>query len=135
VLDYGCGSGILAIAALMLGAGRVAGVDIDAKMAAVARANDGLPGVAIAALRLLGALPDSPESRAALEENLLRKGWKGQTALVAPTRLRGAQARGKGPPRARQASAGPGAPHGAAVFSGRRGGVHVQRDVPPALLQ
>jgi len=29
VLDYGCGSGILAIAALKLGAGRVVGVDID----------------------------------------------------------------------------------------------------------
>ncbi|HEX6792627.1 MAG TPA: 50S ribosomal protein L11 methyltransferase [Casimicrobiaceae bacterium] len=29
VLDYGCGSGILAIAAAKLGAGRVAGVDID----------------------------------------------------------------------------------------------------------
>ncbi|MCL6263745.1 50S ribosomal protein L11 methyltransferase [Craterilacuibacter sp. RT1T] len=31
VLDYGCGSGILAIAALKLGAGEVAGVDIDAQ--------------------------------------------------------------------------------------------------------
>ncbi|MXR38365.1 50S ribosomal protein L11 methyltransferase [Craterilacuibacter sinensis] len=31
VLDYGCGSGILAIAALKLGAGDVAGVDIDAQ--------------------------------------------------------------------------------------------------------
>ncbi|MEO8053714.1 MAG: peptidylprolyl isomerase [Acidobacteriota bacterium] len=63
-----------------------------ARAAAVARANDGLPGVAIAALRLLGALPDSPESRAALEENLLRKGWRGQAALVAVTRLDAATA-------------------------------------------
>lgn len=31
VLDYGCGSGILAISAAMLGAGRVLGVDIDAQ--------------------------------------------------------------------------------------------------------
>jgi ribosomal protein L11 methyltransferase len=29
VLDYGCGSGILAIAAVLLGAGKVTGVDID----------------------------------------------------------------------------------------------------------
>lgn len=58
-----------------------------ARDVAVARANDSLSGVAIAALRLLGALPDSPASRAALEENLLRKGWRGQTALVSLTRL------------------------------------------------
>jgi cyclophilin family peptidyl-prolyl cis-trans isomerase/HEAT repeat protein len=54
---------------------------------ALVRANDSFPGVAIAALRLLGALPDDPASRAMLEENLLRKGWRGQTALVALTRL------------------------------------------------
>lgn len=39
VLDYGCGSGILAIAAAMLGAGRVDGVDIDAQAIAASRAN------------------------------------------------------------------------------------------------
>ncbi|HMA29611.1 MAG TPA: peptidylprolyl isomerase [Thermoanaerobaculia bacterium] len=54
---------------------------------ALVRAKDPLPGVAIAALRLLGALPDSPASRATLEENLLRRGWRGQTALVSLTRL------------------------------------------------
>ena len=59
------------------------------------RANDSLPGVVVVALRLLGALPDSPESRAALEENLLRKGWRGQTALVSLTRLDAARAPGK----------------------------------------
>ena len=59
---------------------------------ALVRANDPLPGVAIVALRLLGALPDSPESRAVLEENLLRKGWRGQTALVSLTRLDAARA-------------------------------------------
>ena len=58
-----------------------------ARDVALVRANDPLPGVAIAGLRLLGALPDSPASRATLEENLLRKGWRGQTALVSLTRL------------------------------------------------
>ena len=38
VLDYGCGSGILAIAAARLGAGRVVGVDIDEQ--AIIAAND-----------------------------------------------------------------------------------------------
>ena len=39
VLDYGCGSGILAIAAARLGAGQVAGVDIDPQAVDAARAN------------------------------------------------------------------------------------------------
>jgi ribosomal protein L11 methyltransferase len=39
VLDYGCGSGILAIAALKLGARRVVGVDIDPDAVATAQAN------------------------------------------------------------------------------------------------
>lgn len=39
VLDYGCGSGILAIAAARLGAGRVAGVDIDPQAVESARTN------------------------------------------------------------------------------------------------
>ncbi|MFM9970579.1 MAG: 50S ribosomal protein L11 methyltransferase [Burkholderiales bacterium] len=39
VLDYGCGSGILAIAALKLGAGRVVGVDVDPVALDAARAN------------------------------------------------------------------------------------------------
>lgn len=63
-----------------------------ARGVALLRANDPLPGVAIAALRLLGALPDAPAARAALEENLLRKGWRGQTALVSLTRLDAARA-------------------------------------------
>ena len=48
VLDYGCGSGILAIAAAMLGAGRVAGIDIDPQALAASRANALANGVAVA---------------------------------------------------------------------------------------
>ncbi|MDO9226564.1 MAG: 50S ribosomal protein L11 methyltransferase [Pseudomonadota bacterium] len=39
VLDYGCGSGILAIAAVKLGAGRVIGVDVDAQAVTASRDN------------------------------------------------------------------------------------------------
>ena len=45
VLDLGCGSGILAIAALILGAGRAVGVDIDPKAADVAFENAALNGI------------------------------------------------------------------------------------------
>lgn len=51
VLDYGCGSGILAIAAARLGAAAVTGVDIDTQALEAARHNAGANGVA--ALRLL----------------------------------------------------------------------------------
>lgn len=45
VLDYGCGSGILAIAALKLGAGRALGADIDPESILAARANAERNGV------------------------------------------------------------------------------------------
>ncbi len=45
VLDLGCGSGILAIAALTLGASHVMGVDIDSKAADVAYKNAGMNGI------------------------------------------------------------------------------------------
>jgi len=45
VLDYGCGSGILTIAAARLGAGTVAGVDIDPLAVEAARANAERNGV------------------------------------------------------------------------------------------
>jgi ribosomal protein L11 methyltransferase len=46
VLDYGCGSGILAIAAAKLGAAAVAGVDVDAQAIAASRDNARLNEVA-----------------------------------------------------------------------------------------
>jgi ribosomal protein L11 methyltransferase len=45
VLDYGCGSGVLAIAAAKLGAASVTGVDIDARAIATSRANAEANGV------------------------------------------------------------------------------------------
>lgn len=46
VIDYGCGSGILSVAALKLGAGRAVGVDIDPQAVRASRANALLNGVA-----------------------------------------------------------------------------------------
>lgn len=46
VLDYGCGSGILTIAALKLGAGRATGVDIDPQAIVASRQNADLNAVA-----------------------------------------------------------------------------------------
>ncbi len=45
MIDVGCGSGILSVAALKLGAGQALGVDIDAEAVPVARQNGALNGV------------------------------------------------------------------------------------------
>jgi ribosomal protein L11 methyltransferase len=57
LLDYGCGSGILAIAAAKLGAAQVDGVDVDPEALQTAAANARANGVA---LRV--ALPEEPSS-------------------------------------------------------------------------
>ena len=61
VLDYGCGSGILAIAAGLFGAGAVDAVDIDPVAVASARANALANGVPISA-----GLPDGAQGAYAL---------------------------------------------------------------------
>jgi len=50
VLDYGCGSGILGIAALKLGAARAAGIDVDPLALEAARYNSRRNGVALEVL-------------------------------------------------------------------------------------
>ena len=56
VLDYGCGSGILAIAAAKLGAASVAGIDIDPAAVQAARSNAVANGV-VAAFSAASAVP------------------------------------------------------------------------------
>jgi ribosomal protein L11 methyltransferase len=56
VLDYGCGSGVLGIAAAMLGARRIDATDVDAKALEVARENARRNGIALRAC-LPEALP------------------------------------------------------------------------------
>jgi len=59
VLDYGCGSGILGVAAALLGASAVAGTDVDPQALAAARANASANGVAATAhYTAPDALPD-----------------------------------------------------------------------------
>jgi len=62
ILDYGCGSGILAIAAARLGAGRVLGVDIDDRALTAARDNAAANNVTL----------ELRDSRSRLEESFDR---------------------------------------------------------------
>jgi len=79
VIDYGCGSGILAIAALKLGAARVIGVDNDPQALAASADNAARNGVAE---RLALCLPDDfrEEPADALVANILA----GPLAALAP---------------------------------------------------
>ena len=58
VLDIGCGSGILAIAGVLLGAKSAVGVDIDAQSVKVAKDNAGINDVASKTEFLVGNLAD-----------------------------------------------------------------------------
>lgn len=61
MLDIGCGSGILSIAALLLGAGRAVGVDIDPLAVKVAAENSVLNKVDDRAAYICGNLADRVE--------------------------------------------------------------------------
>lgn len=63
VLDLGCGSGILSVAALLLGADSAIGVDIDEVAVRVAAENAGLNGVGDKASFFCGSLADKVEGR------------------------------------------------------------------------
>jgi ribosomal protein L11 methyltransferase len=62
VVDYGCGSGILAVAALKLGARAALGVDNDPQALVATRNNAGRNGIPAAALEV--ALPGAYDQRA-----------------------------------------------------------------------
>lgn len=63
VLDVGCGSGILALAALRLGAGRAVGYDTDATAVQATRANAAGNGLGDRVDVRHGTLPASPDER------------------------------------------------------------------------
>lgn len=79
VLDYGCGSGILAIAAKLLGAGRTLAVDIDEQAVESTRYNARNNQVEVAAL-LPGELPDGTSD--VVVANILSSPLKVMAALL-----------------------------------------------------
>jgi ribosomal protein L11 methyltransferase len=63
VLDVGCGSGILALAALLLGAGRAVAYDTDATAVEATRANASRNALGDRVVARRGTLPARPEER------------------------------------------------------------------------
>lgn len=63
VLDIGCGSGILSIAALLMGAERAVGVDIDEKAVQTAAENAAVNGVADRYTAICGSFTDKVEGK------------------------------------------------------------------------
>lgn len=80
LLDYGCGSGILAIAGVRLGAARVDGVDIDTQAVTASRDNATLNGVS-AHFGLPGEL--APGQYDVVVANILTNPLKGMAPLLA----------------------------------------------------
>lgn len=68
LIDVGCGSGILAIAALKLGAQRALGVDVDAQAVAIARQNAELNGVAERLILGVGSVAEIRQGKFALQQ-------------------------------------------------------------------
>jgi ribosomal protein L11 methyltransferase len=88
VLDYGCGSGILAIAAAKLGAAEVVGVDVDPQAIRASRANAQANGIAA----VFAAPDDLPASAAQPYDVLVANILANPLVLLAPAlaaRVRG----------------------------------------------
>lgn len=80
VIDYGCGSGILAITAMRLGASRAVGVDIDPQSLEASRYNARLNGVSLA---LQSADDDPPEPADVVIANILSSPLQALAPLLA----------------------------------------------------
>ena len=92
VLDYGCGSGILAIAALKLGAARALGVDIDPQALQATRRNAERNGIGPDALETL--LPDAQPPAAGFDL-ILANILAAPLVALAPTLARSARPGGR----------------------------------------
>jgi ribosomal protein L11 methyltransferase len=89
VLDFGCGSGILAVAAALLGAREVTGTDIDPQAVEAARANSLANGVpeALAHYTAPDGLPDTGAGHAGRFDIVLANILANPLKLLAPALL------------------------------------------------